>query len=125
MINKVILTGRLVRDPELRYSENGVAFTIFTLAVERNYTNKEGERDTDFIDILVWRKQAENCSEYLSKGSQVAVEGRLQIRKTKKGEKTYINPEVVADYVQFMDGTGGQNKKQNERKKTEAGVSGK
>ncbi len=102
MINKVILTGRLVRDPELRYSEQGVPFAIFTLAVERNFTNQEGQRDTDFIDVLAWRKQAENCAEYLQKGSMAGVEGRLQIRKNEKEEQTYINPEVVADSVEFL-----------------------
>ncbi|MFW6278731.1 MAG: single-stranded DNA-binding protein [Bacillota bacterium] len=115
MINKVILTGRLVSDPELRYSESGVAFSIFTLAVERNFTNKNGQKDTDFIDIMVWRKQAENCVEYLSQGSLIGVEGRLQIRKTKKGEKTYINPEVVAESVQFLDSGSPKNSSRNKR----------
>ena len=108
MINKVILTGRLTADPELRYTTNGVPFTIFTLAVDRIYTNSEGERDTDFIDIMTWRKLAESCAQYLSKGSLVAVDGRLQIRKNKKDEKTYINPEVVAANVQFMDFRGNK-----------------
>ena len=123
MINKVILTGRLVQDPELRYSDNGVAFTTFTLAVDRNFTNSEGERETDFIDILVWRKQAENCAQYLSQGSLTGVEGRLQIRKTKKGDRTYVNPEVVAESVQFLDSSirkdekvaDEQNKKQKKQ----------
>ena len=111
MINNVVLTGRLVRDPELRYSEKGTPFTVFTIAVERNFNNQEGERDTDFIDIMTWRKQAENCSRYLRKGSLVGVEGRLQIRKTKREEKTYVNPEVVADFVQFLGSPTGQNNK--------------
>ena len=113
MINNVVLTGRLVDDPELRYSDKGVAFTTFTLACERNFNNQQGERDTDFIDILTWRKQAENCSQYLTKGSMVGVEGRLQIRKTKTAEKTYVNPEVVADFVQFMGSPGKQDASQN------------
>lgn len=119
MINKVILTGRLVRDPELRYSEAGIPFAIFTIAVDRNYTNSDGDRETDFIDVLSWRKQAENCSEYLSKGSLAGVEGRLQIRKTQKGDKTYINPEVVAERVQFLDSLTSnkpENKKEEEVK---------
>ncbi|MFW6238042.1 MAG: single-stranded DNA-binding protein [Bacillota bacterium] len=103
MINKVILTGRLVDDPELRETEEGVKFSIFTLAVDRNYRNKEGEVDTDFIDIITWRNQAEKCSQYLSKGRLTGVEGSLRINKRKKGERTYINPQISADRVEFLD----------------------
>ncbi len=122
MLNKVILTGRLVRDPELRYTENGVPFTVFTLAVDRNYFDSEGERQTDFIDILTWRKLAETCSKYLKKGRLVAVDGRLQIRKTKKEEKTYINTEVVASDVQFMDSKDAFLKDEDAEEEIEASV---
>lgn len=103
MLNRIVLIGRLVRDPELRYTSNGVAVANFTLAVERNFTNAQGERDVDFIDIVVWRKQGETCAHHLGKGRLVAVEGRLQIRKNKKKNRTYINPEVIADDVRFLD----------------------
>ncbi len=103
MINNVVMTGRLTRDPEMRYTDEGVAFTVFALAVERNFTNSQGEREVDFVDIITWRKLAENCAQFLAKGRMVAVSGRLQIRKTIKEEKTYYNTEVVAENVQFLD----------------------
>ena len=103
MINKIILTGRLVRDPELHETEDGVKFSTFTLAVDRNFKNREGEVETDFIDVITWRGQAERCSEYLSKGRLTGVEGSLRINKTKKEDKTYINPQINADRVEFLD----------------------
>ena len=105
MLNRIVLIGRLVRDPELRYTSNGVAVSNFTLAVERNYTNQQGERDVDFIKIVTWRKLAENCAHHLGKGRLVGVDGSLQIRnrKSEKDGRTYINPEVVADNVRFLD----------------------
>ncbi|MFW5991899.1 MAG: single-stranded DNA-binding protein [Halanaerobiaceae bacterium] len=105
MLNKIILIGRLVRDPELRYTSSGTPVSNFTLAVERSYTNKQGERDVDFIKIVTWRKLAETCAHHLGKGRLVAVEGSLQIRKrqSEKDGRTYINPEVVADNVRFLD----------------------
>ncbi len=105
MLNRVILIGRLVRDPELRYTSNGVPVSNFTLAVERNYTNQQGERDVDYIKIVTWRKLAETCAHHLGKGRLVAVEGSLQIRKSQseKDGRTYINPEVVASTVRFLD----------------------
>ncbi|MCK8816643.1 single-stranded DNA-binding protein [Natroniella sulfidigena] len=113
MLNKVILIGRLTRDPELRYTPNGTAVCNFTLAVERNYKNKAGERDVDFIKTVVWRKQAEHCANHLNKGRLVAVEGRLQIRsyETDKGQKRR-NAEVVADNVQFLDWSNRNNERQ-------------
>lgn len=104
MLNKIILIGRLTRDPELRYTPNGVAVAKFTLATDRPFTNKQGEREADFIDIVVWQKQAENCANFLGKGRLVAVEGRLQIRsyEDNQGNKRKA-AEVVAENVRFLD----------------------
>ncbi len=103
MINKIILTGRLVQDPELKQTSGGINYSSFTLAVDRNYKNQEGEVDTDFIDIITWRKQAERCEEYLSKGRLIGIEGSLRINKQKSKDRTYINPEIKADRVEFLD----------------------
>ncbi len=115
MLNRIILIGRLVRDPELRYTSNGTPVCNFTLAVERSYTNRDGERDVDFIRIVTWRKLAETCAEHLSKGVMVAVDGSLQIRKSEKENRTYINPEVVAEDVRFLvwpkDSSRGQERR--------------
>ncbi len=107
-MNRIILIGRLTADPELRYTQNGVAVASFTLAVDRPFSSRQGERETDFINIVVWRKQAENCANYLKKGRLAAVEGRLQIRsyETTDGQKRRV-AEVVADRVEFI---GGQNR---------------
>jgi single-strand DNA-binding protein len=104
MLNRVVLCGRLVRDPELRYLQNGAAVAKFTLAVDRNFTNQNGEREADFIFISVWRGLAENCAKYTSKGSLVALEGRLQVRSYENNEgRTVWTTEVVADQVKFLD----------------------
>lgn len=79
-MNKVFLIGRLTRDPELRYTGNNTAVASFSIAVNRNFTNQSGEREADFINIVVWRKQAENVKNYLTQGSQVAIDGRIQTR---------------------------------------------
>ncbi|GEA14601.1 MAG: single-strand DNA-binding protein [Moorella sp. (in: firmicutes)] len=104
MLNRVVLIGRLTRDPELRYTASGIAVTTFTLAVDRNYVNQQGERGTDFIRITVWRKLAETCANHLNKGRLVAVEGRLQTRtyETPDGQKRQAT-DVVADDVRFLD----------------------
>lgn len=104
MLNKVVLIGRLTKDPELRYTPGGVAVTSFFIAVNRNFANNQGERETDFIPIVVWRAQAENCAKYLNKGRLVAVSGRIQTRSydTPDGQRRYTW-EVVADEVQFLD----------------------
>lgn len=103
-MNHIVLIGRLTRDPELRYTPNGVAVANFDLAVDRPTTNQQGERQTDFIRIVVWQKQAELCANYLKKGRLVGIEGRLQIRnyETQDGQKKRV-AEVVANYVQFLD----------------------
>ena len=104
-MNKVILIGRLARDPEMRTTPSGVATTSFTIAVQRNYANAQGDREADFISCVAWRKQAENIAKYCSKGSQVAVEGRIQTRNydAQDGTKRYVT-EVIADNVSFLGG---------------------
>jgi single-strand DNA-binding protein len=105
MLNQVVLIGRLTHDPELRYTPgNGVPVATFSLAVNRPFTNQQGERETDFINIVTWRKQAENCANYLKKGSLAAVTGRIQIRsyENNEGQKRTV-AEVVADRVTFLD----------------------
>ncbi|MCR4425843.1 MAG: single-stranded DNA-binding protein [Firmicutes bacterium] len=107
-MNRVVLVGRLTRDPELRFTQNGIAVARFTLAVDRPFSNQQGERETDFIDVVVWRKQAENSAEYLKKGHLAAVDGRLQVRsyQTAEGQKRRVW-EVVADRVQFLERRSG------------------
>ena len=102
-MNKGFLIGRLTRDPELRYTGNNTAVASFALAVQRNFANQQGEREADFFNITVWRKQAENVKNYLTQGSQVAIEGRLQTRSydDANGQKRYVT-EVVADNVEFI-----------------------
>lgn len=107
MLNRVILIGRLTKDPELKYTPNGLAVASFTLAVDRFRSNAQGERETDFIPIVVWQKQAENCANYLGKGSLAAVDGRLQIRSYdgKDGIRRWAT-EVIAENVRFLDRRG-------------------
>lgn len=102
-MNKVCLIGRLTKDPELRYTTNGTAVTTFTLAVNRPFTNQKGNKEADFIPIVVWNKAAENCAQYLAKGQQAAIEGRLQIRayEDNSGQKRWIT-EVIAERVEFL-----------------------
>jgi len=108
MMNRVILVGRLTKDPELRYTPSGVAVATFTLAVNRTFTNQSGEREADFINVVVWRKQAENVANFLKKGSQAGVDGRLQSRsyEGQDGKRVYVT-EVVAESVQFLEPKGG------------------
>ncbi len=102
-MNKAFLIGRLTRDPELRYSSSNAAIVNFSIAIDRQYTNNQGQRETDFINIVAFQKQAENIKKYLTKGSLVAVDGRIQTRnyEDKDGKRVYVT-EVVADRVQFL-----------------------
>ena len=102
MINRVVLVGRLTKDPEFRTTQNGVSVATFTLAVNRNFKNKNGEQQADFINVVVFRQQAENVNNYLSKGNLAGVDGRIQSRsyENKEGQRVYVT-EVVADSVQF------------------------
>ena len=114
MLNQIVLIGRLVRDPELRYTPNGVPVAGFALAVDRPFTNQQGQRETDFFDIVVWRKQAELVSNHLQKGRLVAVQGRLQVRsyETSEGQRRKVY-EIVADRVAFLDRKPQQQNTQN------------
>ena len=104
MLNKIILMGRLTRDPELRKTGNGTAVTSFTLAVDRDYKPQDGERETDFIDVVAWRSTAEFVSKYFTKGRMAVVEGRLRVRDwTDKDGNKRRNTEVIADSVYFGD----------------------
>lgn len=107
MINNVTLVGRLTKDPELKYTPSGVALSRFTLAVNRTFSNQQGEKEADFINILVWRKQAENVANFLRKGSMAGVVGRIQTSnfEGQDGKRVYMT-EVVAESVQFLSTPG-------------------
>ncbi|MDW0116485.1 single-stranded DNA-binding protein [Sporosarcina thermotolerans] len=104
MINRVVLVGRLTKDPELKYTQGGVAVTRFTLAVNRTFSNQQGEREADFINCVTWRKQAENTANFLRKGSLAGIEGRIQTSSFdgQDGKRVFMT-EVVADSVQFLE----------------------
>lgn len=104
MINRVVLVGRLARDPDLRYTPNGNAVVNFTLAVNRTFKNSNGEQEADFINCQAWRTTAENVAQYLRKGSLAGIEGRIQTRsyENDEGRRVYVT-EVVADSVQFLE----------------------
>lgn len=108
MINRVVLVGRLTKDPDLRYTASNVPVASFTIAVSRPFVNQSsGERDADFIPVVIWRKQAENVKKFLVKGSLTGVEGRIQTRNydDKDGTRRYVT-EIVADNVYFLEAKG-------------------
>ena len=115
MINRVVLVGRMTRDPELRRTPQGDAVTSFTLAVNRNYTSRDGQQQADFINCVVWRKPAENVERYCSKGSLVGVEGRIQTRSydNSQGQKVYV-VEVICDSVQFLETRAARERAQSQ-----------
>ena len=102
-MNKVILIGNLTKDPELTTTTSGISVCRFTVAVSRRFTNSEGERETDFINVVVWRNLADNCHKFLRKGSKAAVVGNIQTRSydAQDGTKRYVT-EVVAEEVEFV-----------------------
>ena len=104
MINRVVLTGRLTRDPELKTTQSGLSVATFTLAVNRQYTNSQDERGADFISCVIWRKAAENFCKFTSKGSLVGIDGRIQTRTydDKNGQKVYVT-EVVVDNFSLLE----------------------
>ncbi|MBS4212412.1 MULTISPECIES: single-stranded DNA-binding protein [Neobacillus] len=107
MMNRVVLVGRLTKDPDLRYTPSGVAVATFTLAVNRAFSNQQGEREADFINCVVWRKPAENVANFLKKGSLAGVDGRIQTRnyEGQDGKRVYVT-EIVAESVQFLEPKG-------------------
>ena len=111
MLNRVVLIGRLTRDPELRYSPSGVAVTNFTLAIDRKFKNAQGEKEADFIPCVAFKQLAELCANYLAKGKLVSVDGRIQVRtyNDKDGQKRWVT-EVITEDVHFLspkDSGGG------------------
>ena len=121
-MNKAILTGNLVRDPELSSTTSGTSVCKFTLAVQRNFKNADGEKEADFLNIVTWRGLAENCATYLKKGSKVAVSGQIQTRSYEvDGQKRYAT-DIVADEVEFLskvteNGESGQGTAQTSKGK--------
>ncbi|MFK3938915.1 single-stranded DNA-binding protein [Alkalihalobacillus sp. NPDC078783] len=119
MLNRVVLVGRLTKDPELRYTPSGVAVCNFTLAVNRPFTNNNGDREADFINVVVWRKPAENAAQFLVKGSLAGVDGRLQSRSydNNEGRRVFVI-EVVAESVQFLEPRNKSNSEQNNQQQS-------
>ena len=115
MINRTILVGRLTKDPELRYTSSNLAVVKFTLAVNRTFAGPSGEREADFIQCVVWRKQAENLARFVRKGSLIGVEGRIQTGSydDKDGIRKYTT-EVVCDSVQFLEPKNQNTESSNE-----------
>lgn len=129
MLNRVILIGRLTKDPELRYTPSGVAVSQFTLAVDRAFSGNKEEREADFIPIVTWRQLAETCANYLRKGRLAAVEGRIQVRnyENNEGRRVYVT-EVIADNVRFLESanrdSGGHGRDEGLGGSSNAGGSG-
>lgn len=121
MLNRVVLVGRLTKDPEFRTAQNGVSVATFTLAVNRNFKNKNGEQQADFINVVVFRQQAENVNNYLTKGNLAGVDGRIQSRsyENKEGQRVYVT-EVLADSVQFLEPKNNQSNNQPQQQSGQA-----
>lgn len=114
MINRTILVGRLTKDPELKYTPNGVPMARFTVAVNRPFTNQNGEREADFISCLAWRKQAENLANYMKKGSLIGVDGRIQTGSFEGQDgKRVFTTDVIADNIQFLEGKSTNQQQQS------------
>ncbi|PQD43100.1 single-stranded DNA-binding protein, partial [Enterococcus faecalis] len=100
MMNNVTLIGRPTKDPDLRYTASGTAVATFTLAVNRNYTNQNGDRETDFINCVIWRKPAETLANYVRKGTLIGISGRLQTRnyENQQGQRVYVTEVIVENF---------------------------
>ncbi|WP_303870427.1 single-stranded DNA-binding protein [Acetobacterium wieringae] len=120
-MNKVILVGRLTRDPDVKNTTAGRAVASFTLAVDRRFKNKDGQKEADFVPIVAWGKQAEFVGQYLSKGSQIGVSGRLQVRSydAQDGQRRYVT-EVVADEITFLSSKKDGNNNANAQQSSES-----
>lgn len=113
-MNKILLMGRLTKDPELRYTQGGTAVASFTLAVNRSFANQNGEREADFINCVAWQKAAEFVANYFKKGQQMALEGRLQVRSydDNNGQRRWVT-EVVTEKAEFVGSKNGGNSNSN------------
>lgn len=111
MINNVVLVGRMTKDADLRYTAQGQAVATLTLAVNRNFKNQNGEREADFINIVIWRQQAENLANWAKKGALIGITGRIQTRnyENQQGQRVYVT-EVVADSFQLLEARQNQNR---------------
>ncbi|MBE0701270.1 MAG: single-stranded DNA-binding protein [Acholeplasmataceae bacterium] len=106
MINRTILVGRITKDPEVKTTQSNIPVVTFTLAVNRQFTDQSGERQADFIQCVVWRKQAENLARFVKKGALLGVEGRIQTRQYEADNGTRYVTEVVCDSIQFLESRG-------------------
>ncbi|WP_461240085.1 single-stranded DNA-binding protein [Paucilactobacillus sp. N302-9] len=115
MINRTTLVGRLTRDPELRYTTSGTAVATFTVAVNRQFTNQAGEREADFISCVIWRKSAENFTNFTHKGSLVGIDGRIQTRnyENQQGQRVYVTEVVVENFSLLEPKSQNQNRNNN------------
>lgn len=122
MINNVVLVGRLTKAVDLRYTSNGTAYASFTLAVERNFKNQNGEKETDFINCAMWRKAAENFANFTHKGSQVGIEGRIQTRnyENQQGQKVYVT-EVLAENFSLLEPRNATSRLEGDRESFNGG----
>lgn len=116
MINRTVLVGRLTKDPELRYTGSGTAVATFTVAVNRQFTNSNGEREADFINCVLWRKAAENFCNFTSKGSLVGIDGRVQTRsyENQQGQRVFIT-EIVAENFSLLESKNSNQNSQNKQ----------
>lgn len=122
MINRVVLTGRLTRDPELKYTQSGNAVCSFTLAVDRQFRNQNGDREADFINCVIWRKSAENFSNFTHKGSMVGIDGRIQVRnyENQQGQRVYVT-EVIVDNFALLESHNSQGNGYNQPQNNQQG----
>src|SRR5690625_5260381 len=115
MLNRVVIVGRLTRDPDLRYTSAGVAVANFTVAANRPFKNQQGEQEADFINCVTWRKQAENLTTYMKKGSLIGVDGRVQTRsyENQEGKMVYVT-EILAESIQFLESRSSSQQRSGE-----------
>src|SRR5690625_3472669 len=116
MLNRVVIVGRLTRDPDLRYTSTGVAVANFTVAANRPFKNQQGEQEADFINCVTWRKQAENLTTYMKKGNLIGVDGRVQTRsyENQEGKMVYVT-EILAENIQFLESRGSSQQRSGEQ----------
>lgn len=122
MINRAVLTGRLTRDPELKYTQSGNAVCSFALAVDRQFRNQNGDREADFINCVIWRKSAENFANFTHKGSMVGVDGRIQARnyENRQGQRVYVT-EVIVDNFALLESRNSQGNGYNQQPNNQQG----